>query len=145
MGMTIRTESRIVSAFDGRWKRDRDVLTIRAPRAVELGFRSLTLTSGDLSRVFLFACDRVDPSSLTYVNTMSKKHRDIAARPKMGKAFLVKVGVVVRDRLSKVAKDSKVPVNCVAVGILSAFLGLIQRHPDVKRELVAELRGRRGL
>jgi hypothetical protein len=121
------------------------VLTIRAPQAIELGFRRLTLTNGDLSRVFLFACARIDPDSLVYVNTMSKKQEDLAVRPKMGKAFLIKVGVPIRTRLNSIAKDCKVPVNCVAVGILSAFLKLLQRQPGLKKELIAELCRRRGL
>ena len=132
-------------SVDGRWKKSREVLTIRAPQAIELGFRRLTLTNGDLSRVFLFACDSVDPDSLDYVNTMSKKREDVTVRPKMGRAFLVKVGVACRARLNRIAKEYKVPVNCVAVGILSAFLNILQRQPGLKKELIAELRRRRGL
>jgi hypothetical protein len=100
-------DSRSVPVNDGRWNKHRDVLTIRA-RAIELGFRSLTLTNGDLSRVFLFACARIDPDSLVYVNTMSKKRQEVAVRPKVGKAFLVKVGVAVRTRLNRIAKEYKV-------------------------------------
>jgi hypothetical protein len=140
-----RADSRFISTSDGRWNKHRDVLTIRAPRAIELGFRRLTLTNGDLSRVFLFACDSVDPDSLDYVNTMSKKHEDVAVRPKMGRAFLVKVGVACRSRLQRIAKVYRVPVNCVAVGILSAFLNLLQRQPGLKKELIAEVRRRRAL
>ena len=132
-------------SVDGRWKKSREVLTIRAPQAIELGFRKLTLTNGDLSRVFLFAVGRVDLDSLDCVNTMSKKREDVAKRPKLGRAFLVKVGRACRARLNRAAKEWKVPVNCVAVAVLTSFLKLIRRQPGLKRELTVKLRHRRGL
>jgi hypothetical protein len=131
--------------IDSRWNKKRETLTIRAPQAIELGFRKLTLTNGDLSRVFLFAVGRVDLDSLACVNTMSKKHGDTAARPKLGRAFLVKVGRACRARLNRAAKEWKVPVNCVAVAVLTSFLKLIRRQPGLKRELTVKLRRRRGL
>ena len=121
------------------------MLTVRAPRSVELAFRRLTLMSGDMSRVFLFALARLDLDSLPYINTMSKRSEDVLRRPKLGKAFLVKVGVSVRARLSRTAKENKVPVNCVAVSVLTALKEMVDTRPLIKRELLAQLRSRRDL
>lgn len=89
-------------------------MTLRLPTDLEMDVRQVALSKGDLSRIVLFAMERVAQKDVELVKTR-KSHLGL------GRPMLLHVGEKARKYLRAWAEKEEASVNQIVVSLLEKF------------------------
>ena len=121
-----------------KWNENKETISLRLPKDLELSVRALAIGSGDFSIIVVGALMSANLWTIKGVTTRY-------ARLGLGRPIVVKVGSVLREKLREVAQERGFSINGLVIATLQWYVESLNKKKSDREALVRRLLDRRGL
>lgn len=121
-----------------KWNENKETISVRLPKDLELSVRALAVGSGDFSIIVVGALMSANLWTIKGVTTRY-------ARLGLGQPIVVRVGTVLREKLREVAQERGFSINGLVIATLQWYVNSLDKKKSDREALVRRLLDRRGL